>query len=76
MSGPSDLLLWGNKHTLTYFEVVKQNLSYVGSFGSLALGKLTYNGIFQVLNSNLVMLVVLGPDAKEKLTLKGIFTSV
>ena len=40
------------------------------------MGKLTYNGIFQVLNSNLVMLVVLGPDAKEKLTLKDIFTSV
>ena len=41
MSGPSDLLLWGNEHTLTSFKVVKQNLSYVGSLEAPALGKLT-----------------------------------
>ena len=48
MLGPSDLLLWGNSHTLTSFEVVKQKLSYVKSFGPPTLGKLTHNGIFQV----------------------------
>ena len=76
MSGSSDLLSWGNQHTLTSFEVVKQNLSYVGSFKPPALGKLTHMGNSQVFKLKLNHASVLRPDNVGKLTLNANFLSV